>query len=174
MVCLCFIAEEKKGRRFDLMHVYSQDDYINAAADQLVLAWRINAVDVSLLAKIKIICFQVVVSRGHSYLYFFFWTSVNCWDRIQTQFNFGLILLVCVEPQPVPWSCFRLSPARRPQFCLVPSPLMENGLSRGKTLITLSVTNIHTHENHFLQCFHPIIPPASATNYWYLYLSGHV
>lgn len=67
MVCLCFIAEEKKGRRFDLMHVYSQDDYINAAADQLVLAWRINAVDVSLLAKIKIICFQVVVSRGHSY-----------------------------------------------------------------------------------------------------------
>lgn len=33
-----FIAEEKKGRRFDLMHVYSQDDYINAAADQLVLA----------------------------------------------------------------------------------------------------------------------------------------
>lgn len=38
MVCLCFIAEEKKGRRFDLIHVYLQDDYINAAADQLVLA----------------------------------------------------------------------------------------------------------------------------------------
>uniref|UniRef100_A0A3B4F1W1 WD repeat, SAM and U-box domain-containing protein 1 n=1 Tax=Pundamilia nyererei TaxID=303518 RepID=A0A3B4F1W1_9CICH len=33
------------------------------------------------------------------------------------------------------------------------------------TLITLSVTNIHTHENHFLQCFHPIIPPASSTSW---------
>lgn len=35
--CVCFIDEEKKGGRFDLIHVYSQDDYINAAADQLVL-----------------------------------------------------------------------------------------------------------------------------------------